>query len=233
MAAHRVLVVDDEDQVLQVVTEALGRDGYTVIQAMSGGEALRKADTEKVDLVVLDIMLPEMDGLEVCRRLRTRTDVPILMLSGKADEVDKVVGLELGADDYLTKPFSPRELVARVRALLRRAEGASAGAGAPPSLEFPGLAIDSESRTVSVNGRPVHLTRKEFDLLACLASQPKRVFTRSEILAEVWGASGGESDLRTVDTHVKRLRRKLGTAENGAWSLGTVWGVGYKFETTT
>jgi DNA-binding response OmpR family regulator len=202
-----------------------------VLTARTGAEALERALGEEIDLVVLDIILPEVDGLEVCRRLRTKTDVPILMLSAKTDEVDKVVGLELGADDYLTKPFSPRELVARVRALLRRADTVGVGPAPPAVLEFPGLVVDAESRTVTVAGEDVHLTRKEFDLLFCLASQPKRVFSRAEILAEVWRDDSSDSDLRTVDTHVKRLRRKLTGGETQHWRLETVWGVGYKFDT--
>ena len=233
MASRCVLVVDDDTQVLDVIAEALRRDGYEVLTAEDGPAALERATNETVALIVLDIMLPGMDGLEICRRLRTTTDVPILMLSAKTDEVDRVVGLELGADDYLTKPFSPRELVARVRALLRRADAASMAASAPSALDFAGLAINAESRSVTVNGESVHLTRKEFDLLFCLASQPKRVFSRAEILAEVWRDDSGDSDLRTVDTHVKRLRRKLGGAETEQWRLETVWGVGYKFDVTT
>ncbi len=230
MAAGRVLVVDDEPLIVEMVTEALTRQGYKVESASTGPEALALAERGMPDVIVLDIMLPGLDGLEVCRRLRSKSDVPIIILSAKTEEIDRVVGLELGADDYLPKPFSPRELVARIRAVLRRAERAMAKPASPGALEFPGLTLDMRSRSTMLDGEPIRLTRKEFNLLFQLASEPKRVFSREELLKEVWGEASAQTGMRTVDTHIKRLRRKLGHKHDSEWRLETVWGIGYRFQ---
>ena len=221
-----ILLVDDEDAVQKLLTYPLEHEGFRVLHARDGEEALRRFGAEHVDLVVLDLMLPKLDGLEVCRRIRRQSDVPILMLTARDSELDRVVGLEIGADDYLVKPFSMRELVARVRAMLRRASRVAE----PPSMEvldLPGLRLDVPKRRVTADGRDVTLTAKEFDLLAYLAGRPGQVLTRDQIVAGVWGVDFS-GDPRTVDTHVKTLRERLGDdADHPRW-LETVRGVGYR-----
>lgn len=225
-----VLVVDDSGEDRKIAQTVLEREGYEVVTASTGEECLDLLDAVQPDLILLDVMLPGIDGLEVCRQVRPKYDVPIIMLTAREEEVDKVVGLELGADDYVVKPYGARELVARVRAMLRRTVITEKAAALKKHLEFPGLEIDLPTRGVKLGDEVVHLTPKEFDLLFHLASQPRRVFTREEIVEEVWGYSTPGGDLRTVDTHVKRLRKKLEEGRSVPWSLATVWGVGYKFE---
>lgn len=226
MHAGVILMVEDEATVQDVARLYLEKEGFRVVSAFDGEEALEQVRAVNPDLVILDIMLPRKDGWSVCREIRRQTAVPIIMLSAKGEEYDRVLGLELGADDYVTKPFSPRELVARVKAVLRRSN-APAGAGAEPALRFPGLTIDTVAHQVEVEGQPVALTPKEFELLAFLAARPRRVFSREQLLAGVWDYEY-PGDTRTVDTHIKRLREKLrGTGRN---YLKTVWGLGYKFE---
>jgi len=224
---HKVLVVDDEEAVRELIELYLTKEGFEVIHAREGREALRLNGEQHPDLVILDLMLPGLDGWEVCRQIRTGSRVPIIMLTARGEEVDRVVGLEIGADDYVVKPFSPRELVARVKAVLRRG-------GAPGEekemLSFPELRIDRVRHRVEVEGEEVHLTPTEFRLLWCLASRPGRVFSRAELLDRIWGYDS-ESDARTVDVHVKRLRQKTRAAESRSFSITTVWGLGYKFET--
>ncbi|HIE53194.1 MAG TPA: response regulator transcription factor, partial [Armatimonadetes bacterium] len=180
-------------------------------------------------LIILDLMLPEMDGWEVCRELRKKGDIPIIMLTARSEEVDRVLGLEMGADDYVVKPFSPRELVARVKAVLRRME-AREERKTSRILRYPGLSIDPVRCEVRVDNQPVALTRKEFDLLWHLASSPGQVFSREKLLAEVWGYEQYFGDMRTVDTHIKRLRQKLQTRPDTPWRIATIWGRGYRFE---
>jgi DNA-binding response OmpR family regulator len=226
----RILIVDDEANLRHTVGYNLRRAGHEVVEAADGEAALARAAGRPLDLVVLDVMLPGIDGLEVCRRLRARGSVPILMLTARDSEVDRVVGLELGADDYLVKPFSMRELLARVKAILRRGEldRAAAVAAAPELLECDGLSVQLAQRRVLVGGRDVTLKPREFDLLAFLARRPGQVFTRAQLLAQVWGYDYA-GDTRTVDVHVRSLRTKLGdSAEAPRW-LETVWGVGYRF----
>ncbi len=219
-----VLVVEDELSIAELVRAYLERDGYTVVWARSGEEALAEIGRHPVRLVVLDIGLPGIDGFEVCRRLRTRTAVPIVILSARDDEVDRVAGLEAGADDYVVKPFSPRELVARVKAVLRRSEG---GGGAPAGVEgvltAGGLTLDRAAREVSVGGRRVEVTGREFDLLAVLMANAGRVLARDRLLELAWGMEFA-AGTRTVDVHVAQLRRKLGLPE----LIETVRGAGYK-----
>jgi DNA-binding response OmpR family regulator len=226
-AATTILLVDDEDSVQKLLAYPLERDGFRVVQARDGAEALARFSAEDVDLVVLDLMLPKVDGLEVCRRLRAQSAVPIIMLTARGDEVDKVLGLELGADDYITKPFSIREFRSRVRALLRRAQLPLAPA--PDGvIDVDGLRIDPERRTVTVRDRPVQLTYLEFELLRTLAASPGRVFTRQTLLETLWG--GAEyRDPRTIDVHVRHLREKIEDDPSDPVFVFTVRGVGYRF----
>jgi DNA-binding response OmpR family regulator len=216
-----VLVVDDERNIVQLVRLYLAKEGFRVEAASNGREALEKVQQVRPDLVLLDLMLPEIDGLEVCRRLRKGNDLPIIMLTARDDDVDKIVGLELGADDYLTKPFNPRELVARVKAVLRRYE-----AGRTPSrlLRFVDLEIDLDRREVRIAGELIELRPKEFDLLSALARRPGVVYERERLLQLAWGYDY-YGDTRTVDVHVTWLRDKLSTSRA---RIQTVWGVGYK-----
>jgi phosphate regulon transcriptional regulator PhoB len=226
--ASDVLVVEDEPDIRSLIVHHLERDGYRCRTAASGGEALARVRSSAPDLIVLDLMLPGMDGLEVCRRLRgdpATAAVPIIMLTAKADEVDRVVGLEMGADDYLAKPFSTKELVARVRAVLRRARP-----GEAPSrpLAVGAVSLDPARHAVTVAGKTVELTPKEFDLLHALLTAAGRVLTREFLLNRVWGyARADEIESRTVDVHIRRLRAKLGAEER---RIATIKGVGYRFE---
>lgn len=226
---QKVLVVDDEAQILEVVEKYLARDGFQVATARDGEAALSAFNTHKPDLVVLDLMLPKVDGLEVFRRLRSMSAVPVIMLTAKSEESDRVVGLELGADDYITKPFSPRELSARVKAVLRRATtGAMLDTG-ERTLVRGTLRIDPRARSVSADERAVELTGKEFDLLWFLASHPGQVFTRTQLLDHVWGYEF-YGDSSTVTVHMRRLREKIEADPGNPHLLVTVWGIGYKFE---
>jgi DNA-binding response OmpR family regulator len=223
-----ILVVEDEHELASLIKRQLESEGHTALVAHDGQMALIIAAQAQPDLVILDWMLPGLDGLSVCRRLRERSIVPILMLTARADEADRVLGLEVGADDYLTKPFSLRELMARVRAILRRVEllrGADAVEGAEP-IDLGQLRIDPTLRRVEVDGAEVDVTVKEYELLLLLARYPGRSFSRSYLLDHVWGTDyvGGD---RTVDTHIVRLRRKLGDVGE---RITTVWGVGYRLE---
>jgi DNA-binding response OmpR family regulator len=212
-----------------VLAFPLERDGFMVVQASDGEEALREFAANTVDLVVLDIMLPRLDGLEVCKRLRATSSVPIIMLTARDDELDKVIGLELGADDYITKPFSIREFRSRVRALLRRAKVSQTAGGTPAErLEADGLVIDIPRRSVEMRGEPVQLTYVEFELLRTLAAQPGRVFSRRMLLEALW-KSADYRDPRTIDVHVRHLREKLETEPRTPEYILTVRGVGYRF----
>jgi two-component system response regulator ResD len=226
MSGARVLVVDDEAIVRDVLTRYLEKEGFQVDAAEDGEAALDLAARARPDIVVLDLMLPKIDGLEVFRRLRDLGDVPVVMLTAKREEVDRVVGLELGADDYVSKPFSPREVVARIRAVLRRGERAEHD-GTP--LVVGGLEIDRARREVRRNASPLHLTRKEYDLLELLASHPGRTFTRTELLESVWDFAW-DGDSSTVTVHIRRLREKIEDDPSDPRHLVTVWGVGYRFE---
>ncbi len=220
-----VLVVDDEPIVREVVCSYLRRDGFTTLEAGDGDEARRLFDRGDSSVVVLDVMLPGTDGLELCRWIRDRSRVPVIMLTARGDEADRIVGLELGADDYVTKPFSPRELAARVRAVLRRAEPVD-GARAE-RLEFGEVTLDAGTRDVTRRGEPVSLTAREFDLVWFLASNPRRVFSRDQLMQGIWGYSAA-LDTGTVTVHVRRLREKLEDEPSQPRHLQTVWGVGYR-----
>jgi len=231
MGRQTVLYIEDEESACQQVSQALTIEGYQVVCVGNGKDGVEEAKRLKPDLVLLDLILPEVDGLEVCRQIRAELNTPVIMLTVKGEEVDRVVGLELGADDYIAKPFSPRELVARVRAMLRRSAILRESVDRQKTLSFPGLEVDLPTRMVRVDEEIVHLTPKEFDLLYYLASTPRYVYTREEILERVWGHQSRGGDLRTVDTHIKRLRKKLQEDRGDhPWSMATVWGVGYKFD---
>ena len=225
-AVKTVLVVDDEPRIVQLARDYLENAGFAVLSAGDGPSALHAFRTRHPDLVVLDLGLPGLDGLDVTRTIRTESQTPIVMLTARDDELDKLLGLELGADDYITKPFSPRELVARARAVLRRSERADAGAGGD-TIVVGDLALDVGRMRVEVAGRPVELTATEFALLATMARQPGRIFTRSQLLDAVHGVAF-ESYERAIDTHVKNLRRKLEPEPRDPRYVLTVYGVGYR-----
>jgi two-component system, OmpR family, response regulator len=222
-----ILLVDDEDSVQKLLAYPLERDGFRVLQARDGEEALARFSDEHVDLVVLDLMLPKLDGLEVCKRLRAESEVPIIMLTARDDELDKVLGLELGADDYITKPFSIREFRSRVRALLRRASVMRSN-GQQAAISAHGLTIDTGRRSVEVEGRRVQLTYVEFELLRTLASHPGRVYSRRMLLEALWGGADYREP-RTIDVHVRHLREKLEPDPAEPEYILTVRGVGYRF----
>jgi DNA-binding response OmpR family regulator len=223
-----ILLVDDEDSVQKLLSYPLERDGFRVLAAKDGEEALAKFSSEPVDLVVLDLMLPKLDGLEVCKRLRAQSTVPIIMLTARDDELDKVLGLELGADDYITKPFSIREFRSRVRALLRRASLPALDRRDSETIEADGLVVDPSRRTVEVRGEAVQLTYVEFELLRTLAANPGRVFSRRQLLEALWGDSAYREP-RTIDVHVRHLREKLERDASEPEFILTVRGAGYRF----
>ena len=224
-----IMLVDDEEAVQKLLTFPLEREGYTVVQARDGEEALRRFGEHAIDLVVLDLMLPKLDGLEVCRRLRVSSAVPIIMLTARDDEVDKVLGLELGADDYITKPFSIREFRSRIRAMLRRAAMLHDRAGQPDGAMHAGdLVIDPVKRTVDLEGQPVSLTYVEFEVLRTLITHRGRVFSRQQLLEAVWGGSAYREP-RTIDVHIRHLREKLERDPAEPALILTVRGAGYRF----
>ncbi len=222
---HKVLVVDDEPEIVRLVRAYLERAGFAVVTAAEGREALAVFRHERPNLVVLDLNLPGLDGLDVCRAMRRASDVPIIMLTARLEETDRLIGLELGADDYVVKPFSPREIVARVRAVLRRTEGTPVR---PEVISAGGITLDFTRRMASVNGHPLDLTTMEFDLLAALVEHPGQVFSRQELLDRVQG-NAYEGYERTIDVHIKNLRKKLGDDSQDPGFIETVRGVGYRF----
>ncbi len=226
MANEKILVVDDDQNIRELLRLYLIKEGYTVVLAGDGEQALELYSAEKPDMVLLDVMMPKLDGWETCRRLRKLGDTPVIMLTAKGETFDKVLGLELGADDYVVKPFDSKEVVARIKAVLRRCTGT--GASTEGVIEFDNLRLDMNSYELRVKGNVVEAPPKELELLNCLASHPNRVYTRDQLLDEVWGFEY-YGDSRTIDVHVKRLREKLAGASD-KWELKTVWGVGYKFE---
>jgi DNA-binding response OmpR family regulator len=229
MPRYRILVVDDEPMVTEVVERYLARDGFDVATTDDGDKAIALAGSWVPDLVVLDVMLPGKDGLEVCRALRRDGQVPIIMLTARGEETDRIVGLEIGADDYMVKPFSPRELVARIKAVLRRSQAVAADPTAADALRFPGILINPRTRAVEVNGRAASLTAKEFDLLHFLAARAGQVFTREQLMDQVWDYTFA-GDTSTVTVHIRRLREKIEPDPVRPRYVKTVWGVGYKFE---
>jgi DNA-binding response OmpR family regulator len=229
MNEKRILVVEDEPSIAEVVSLYMKRAGYQVQIAKDGRQAMSLLEKQIPDLVVMDLMLPEIDGLSLTRWLRDHSNVPIIMVTARREEIDRIAGLEMGADDYVVKPFSPQELVSRVRAVLRRIGRDQAEAGSDRSLSFEGLTIDSRSRVVTVKKSEVELTAKEFDMLYLLARHPKQVFTRDQLLERVWGRAD-YIDPGTVTVHVRRLREKIESDASSPKHIITVWGVGYKFE---
>jgi DNA-binding response OmpR family regulator len=228
----RILLVDDEQPIQTLLTYPLQKDGYHVVPASDGREALARFDEQPFDLVVLDLMLPKLDGLEVCRRLRAQgRTVPIIMLTAKSEEIDKVLGLELGADDYITKPFSMREFRSRIKALLRRAGMVRSEVDGDATMVAGDLRVDAAKRSVTLRGEPVQTTFVEFEILYALAGAPGRVFTRDMLLARVWGDSAYR-DPRTIDVHIRHLREKLERDAKNPEYLFTVRGVGYRFRDT-
>ncbi len=226
MAAHtRVLVVDDDSNICELIRLYLEKEGFIVTISYDGKKALDAFREQAPDIVILDIMLPGMDGWQVCREIRRMSAIPIIMLSAKDETFNKVLGLELGADDYMVKPFEPKELIARIRAVLRRYDKQEE---APQQVVFPGLVINKSTYSVKLNGNEIEMPPKELELLYFLASSPNKVFTREQLLENVWGFDF-YGDTRTVDVHIKRLREKFEPGDY-KWQIKTVWGVGYKFE---
>ena len=221
-----IMIVDDDRNIAQLIRLLLEREGYAITTCERGDEALKAFTAASPDLLLLDIMLPGMDGWQVCRAVRQHSAVPIIMLSAKDETFDKVLGLELGADDYITKPFDNKELVARVKAVLRRSVPAESE---PDAISWPGLSVSLNKYEVQFRGRQLEMPPKELELLYFLASHKNRVFTREQLLEQVWGFDFF-GDSRTVDQHIKRLREKLSGSEEFGWQIKTVWGVGYKFE---
>ena len=237
MNEMKLLIVDDEDRIRNVVKMYLRKEGYEVVEAADGSEALEVLAREDIALMILDIMMPGVDGWTVCREVRANSALPIIMLTAKEEETDRVLGLELGADDYVVKPFSPRELVARVKAVLRRSPAVgvagetntNSNSNSNSNFSYPGIEINPETRQVTILDRQVKLTVKEFNMLLLLARNYGRAFSRDELLQNIWGYDY-YGDTRTVDTHINRLRDKLSEIPGAPNFISTVWGVGYKFE---
>ncbi|WP_090112930.1 response regulator transcription factor [Cohnella sp. OV330] len=232
-AGNRILVVDDEERIRRLLRMYLEKEGYVIEEAEDGETALKLALEEEYDLIVLDLMLPGIDGMEVCSRLRQSKATPVIMLTAKGEEVNRVQGFEAGADDYVVKPFSPREVIFRIKAILRRSSATaflSKELNTSNNIVFPHLVIEHDAHRVTAGGQEVNLTPKEYELLHYLASSPDKVFSREDLLKDVWNYDFF-GDLRTVDTHVKRLREKLNrVSTEAAAMITTVWGVGYKLE---
>ncbi|MDY4976414.1 MAG: response regulator transcription factor [Clostridia bacterium] len=224
--AVKILVVDDDQNINELIRMYLDKEGYQVIQAYDGEQALELFQTSAPSLVVLDLMLPKLDGLAVCREMRKISSIPVIMLTAKGETFDKVLGLELGADDYMVKPFEPKELIARIKAVLRRT-GELASGTEQQEVVYPNLSVNMTNYELKVNGKSLEVPPKELEVLYFLCSHPNQVFTRDQLLNQVWGYDYFGAD-RTVDVHIKRIREKLG--ESPYWQLKTVYGVGYKFE---
>ncbi len=226
MPNNKVLIADDDAHIAELIKLYFEKDGFTTVVADNGKKAVELFKSEAPSIVILDVMMPEMDGWQVCREIRRVSNIPIIMLTAKGETFDKVLGLELGADDYMVKPFEPKELIARVKAVLRRSD--TKEATAEKEIVFPNLTINLSNYELKISGNIVEVPPKELELLYFLASNPNRVFTREQLLEEVWGFDYF-GDSRTVDVHIKRLREKLEEVDSN-WQLKTVWGVGYKFE---
>jgi DNA-binding response OmpR family regulator len=227
MEQKTVLVVDDEEQIRELLSLYLVKEGFRVIEAKDGAAALVSAEKNNPDIIVLDVMMPVLDGIAACQKLREKSPVPIILLTARDQDDDRIMGLEAGADDYVGKPFNPKELVARIKAVLRRAAPQIYAAG--DSLTFNGLMIDMSQHKVTVYGEEIALTNKEKEVLWQLAQHKGKVLSREQLLEMVWNYSY-QGDTRTVDTHVKRLRKKLGITAASPWDIKTIWGIGYKFE---
>jgi len=225
MSGERILIIEDEDRIREMLKEYLENEGFRITEAADGAEGLEKFKSSEFEMIILDVMLPKVDGWSVCREVRRTSAVPIIMLTARGEEYDRLFGFELGVDDYLVKPFSPKELVARMKAVLRRSAGTSNNTS-PDIFEYKELLVNSGARKVTIAGKNIDMTPKEFDLLSFFVNNRDRVFTREQLLDKVWGYEFG-GDYRTVDTHVKMLRESLGEYRS---LIVTAWGVGYKFE---
>ena len=223
----KIMVVDDDEHIAELISLYLLREGYETCEVYNGAEAVKKFEVFKPNLIMLDIMLPGIDGYQVCREIRKVSNVPVIMLTAKGDTFDKVLGLELGADDYMVKPFEPKELIARIKAVLRRYEVKDKEEDNENKITFTNLEINMDNYTVTYHGKELSFPPKEFELLYFLAKRPNQVFTRDQLLDKIWGYEY-IGDTRTVDVHIKRIREKFDESES--WSVKTVWGVGYKFE---
>lgn len=228
MENYRILIVDDEERIRDMIREYISLEGYEIDEAANGVEALNMINSQQYSLIILDVMMPKLDGWGVCKEVRKSSQVPIIMLTARGEEYDKLFGFELGVDDYLVKPFSPKELLARMKAIIRRSAISEGGNTQPDKIVIEGLEIEDSSRSVYVDGQEVDLTPKEFELLCLFVKNPRRVFSREQLLNAVWGYDY-KSDDRTVDTHIKTLRESL---KDYRRFIKTVWGTGYKFETT-
>lgn len=226
MAGERILLIEDESRIREMVKEYLENEGFVIIEASDGAEGLEKFKSSEYDMLLLDVMLPKVDGWSVCREVRRASSVPILMLTARGEEYDRLFGFELGVDDYIIKPFSPKELVARMKAVLRRSKSSLSNEFSADLFEYKSLSVNTSSRRVTIDGKNIEMTPKEFDLISFFVKNRDRVFTREQLLDKVWGYEFG-GDYRTVDTHIKMLRESLGEYRS---LLVTVWGVGYKFE---
>lgn len=222
-----VLIVDDDENVHEFLSLYLKKEGYNVVSAFNGKEALKLFHASSPSIIILDIMMPEIDGLDTCKEIRKESKVPIIMLTARGEDFDKILGLEIGADDYITKPFNPKEVAARIKAVLRRVEDISKEPN--KVLYFKGLEINLSDYIVKVDGTAAVFTSKEIEILWVLANKPSRVFSREQLLEMVWGCEYS-GDTRTIDTHIKRIRAKLNIKDNNPWDIKTVWGIGYKFE---
>lgn len=230
MENTKILIVDDERNICELIRLYVEKEGFKSVTAYDGDEAIQKFNTENPDIVLLDIMLPKKDGWQVCREIRSKGNTPVIMLTAKGELFDKVLGLELGADDYIVKPFEPKELIARIKAVLRRCQINRTETGKTELLQFDGLTINRETYDVFLDGTKLELPPKEFELLYFLARNINKVFTRDQLLNEIWGYEFF-GDSRTVDVHIKRIREKIENSDAPRpWQLKTVWGVGYKFE---
>ncbi|HOE56479.1 MAG TPA: response regulator transcription factor [Bacillota bacterium] len=227
MAGEKILLVEDEDRIREMVKEYLENEGFIVTEAIDGADALEKFKSFEYDMMVLDVMLPRVDGWSVCREVRRTSSIPMLMLTARGEEYDRLFGFELGVDDYIVKPFSPKELVARMKAVLKRSRNAAGNGFSAELFEYKGLSVNISSRRVAIDGKNIDMTPKEFDLISFFVKNRDRVFTREQLLNQVWGYEFG-GDYRTVDTHIKMLRESLGEYRG---LIVTVWGVGYRFET--
>ena len=225
----KVLIVDDEKNICELIRLYVEKEGYKTVFAYDGEQAISVFETEKPDIILLDVMMPKKDGWQVCREIRAKSDVPVIMLTAKGETIDKVLGLEFGADDYIVKPFEPKELVARIKAVLRRYHTNPQNDEECDEISYDGLTINQTTYEVFLDGKPVEMPPKEFELLYYLAKNPNKVFTRNQLLDEVWGYEFF-GDSRTVDVHIKRIREKIEKVDR-PWKLKTVWSVGYKFST--
>lgn len=224
----KILIADDNKQIVSILSEYAKKEGFTAIAAFDGEEAIKLFDRETFDIVLLDVMMPKKDGFEICREIRKTSNVPVIIITARGEDFERIMGLDIGADDYIVKPFSPGEVMARIRAILRRIDNTSSGRN-NHIIKFDNLYVNIDDYTVSIDGKKVDLTKKETEILWTLVNNMGKVFTRDNLLNSLWGYDYF-GDNRTVDSHIKRLRAKLDVCEHPNWGIKTVWGVGYRFE---